>query len=118
MDIDNNSTSITKQGIKRIAFADEPEPETNNNYGMMIYTGGDAYPTKEMKYAKSIAYYINKIVSLQKKACENEPVKRYALYPILDDEGFKFYTKQESIIWSEQELNFVGDVKDYDNSNP
>jgi len=67
------------------------------------------------KQKKTIAYYINKIVSLQRKE-ENadDAVKRYALFPILDEKSHEFYQKQEITHWSATELDFRADVKHYD----
>lgn len=72
-----------------------------------------------VKSSKNVAYYINKIVDIQ-RAEESGPeaVKRYALFPILDEKGYEFYQKQEITHWSESELDFVADRKHYDNASP
>ncbi len=59
---------------------------------------------------KDIIYYINKIAALHRtQEQEHEEVKRYALFPIIDEEGYKFYKKQEITHWSEDELDFTAD---------
>lgn len=45
-------------------------------------------------------------------------IKRYALFPILDEKKYEFYQKQEIIHWSATELDFTADVKDYVNCPP
>lgn len=68
---------------------------------------------------KDIAYYINKICQLKENETpKDEAVKRYALFPIVDEKGYEFYKKQEIIHWSEDELDFTSDRKWYDNANP
>lgn len=47
---------------------------------------------------------------------ESGNVKRYALFPILDEEAYKFYVKQELTHWTEHELNFVADLDSYKNA--
>ena len=44
--------------------------------------------------------------------------KRYSLFPILDEKAYEFYQKQEISHWSESELDFVADLKDYRSVNP
>ena len=68
---------------------------------------------------KNVAYYVNKIARLQSEE-ENSPeaVKRYALFPILDEKGYEFYQRQEITHWSESELDFVADRKHYDSAPP
>lgn len=72
--------------------------------------------SKAMKSQKNIAYYVSKISDIVEKEEENSPdaIKRYALFPILDEEGYKFYKKQEITHWSEDELEFIVDRKWYD----
>lgn len=72
-----------------------------------------ALPVK--KSSKSIAYYVNKIIDLQR---ENsiEDVKRYALFPILDEKAHEFYQKQEMTHWTATELDFVADVSSYESA--
>lgn len=68
---------------------------------------------------KTVAYYVNKIVSLQRKDESGpEAVKRYALFPILDEKAHEFYQKQELTHWSASELDFRADVKWYDAASP
>src|SRR5438132_13253361 len=45
-------------------------------------------------------------------------VKRYALLPVLDEEAFSFYQRQEMTHWSSMEMDFVADRKDYDHATP
>lgn len=72
-----------------------------------------------METPKNISYYINKIVNLQHKNEDKiEGVKRYALFPILDDKGYEFYQRQENSHWSEAEMDFTADVKFYNEATP
>ena len=72
-----------------------------------------------VKPEKNIAYYVDKIVQLQQKSeSESDAVKRYALFPILDEKAYEFYQKQEITHWSESELDFVADKKWYDAATP
>lgn len=74
---------------------------------------------KKSKSNKNIAYYISKIVELQRKEeSESDAVKRYALFPILDDKSYEFYEKQEITHWSATELDFVADLKSYESATP
>ena len=73
---------------------------------------------KKNKSDKSITYYINKISKLQEVNETIEDVKRYALFPILDEKGYEFYQRQEITHWSESELDFVADRKWYETSTP
>jgi ribonucleotide reductase beta subunit family protein with ferritin-like domain len=69
--------------------------------------------------SKNVAYYVNKIAALQREKEEGpDSVKRYALFPILDEKGYEFYQKQEITHWSESELDFVSDRKHYDAASP
>jgi len=71
------------------------------------------------KPKKNIAHYVNKIAKLQQaeeSQSNLDSVKRYALFPILDEKGYEFYQKQEITHWSESELDFLGDRKDYDSA--
>lgn len=74
-------------------------------------------PQVSNKPEKNIAYYVSKIVQLQRKN-DIEDVKRYALFPILDEKGHEFYQKQELTHWSASEMEFVKDVKDYNSATP
>jgi ribonucleotide reductase beta subunit family protein with ferritin-like domain len=75
--------------------------------------------TKTAKPKKSVAHYVNKIAALQRAKEEGpEAVKRYALFPILDEKGHEFYQKQELTHWSASELDFRADVKWYDAATP
>jgi ribonucleotide reductase beta subunit family protein with ferritin-like domain len=68
---------------------------------------------------KNLSYYINGIVDLQRKeALSSESGKRYALFPILDEVGYKFYETHENIHWTDKELDYVADVKWYDAASP
>lgn len=69
------------------------------------------------KSEKNIAYYVSKIVQLQRKN-DIEDVKRYALFPILDEKGHEFYQKQELTHWSASEMEFVKDVPHYNAATP
>lgn len=55
----------------------------------------------------SLLTRIQKITQSQNKA------KRYTLYPIADDEAYKYYKKQEAAIWNANELEFVTDKNHY-----
>jgi ribonucleoside-diphosphate reductase subunit M2 len=69
--------------------------------------------------AKTITHYINKISQIQEREeSTTESVKRYALFPILDEKGYEFYQRQEITHWSESELDFVADRKWYDQASP
>ena len=68
--------------------------------------------------SKSITHYINKISKLQESVETSEDVKRYALFPILDEKAYEFYQRQEITHWSESELDFVADRKWYESSTP
>lgn len=65
---------------------------------------------------KDIAYYVNKIVELQRKD-EQSSDKRYALFPILDEKAYEFYQKQEITHWTETEMEFIKDVSHYNNAS-
>jgi ribonucleoside-diphosphate reductase subunit M2 len=64
----------------------------------------------------SIHKYINKISNLIRE--REGKVKRYALFPVVDEEMYAFYVKQEVSHWSENELDFVADKADYDAATP
>lgn len=68
----------------------------------------------------SLAHCINQIVQIIRKEeeRESESVKRYALFPILDEKAYEFYQKQEITHWSESELDFTSDRKNYDTASP
>lgn len=66
---------------------------------------------------KNAAYYVNKIVNLQRKNTV-EDVKRYALFPILDEKAHEFYQRQELTHWSASEMEFVADVPNYNSASP
>jgi len=71
------------------------------------------------KTQKTINHYINKISNIiEKNEIKEEKVKRYALFPILDEKAYEFYQKQEIIHWSESELDFTADRTCYDNAPP
>lgn len=83
-----------------------------NNKIQALCSGKEA-PTK------SLIYHINKISKIQEKEeLTDESIKRYALFPILDEKGYEFYQKQEITHWSESELDFVADRKWYDQATP
>jgi len=63
-------------------------------------------------------YHINKISQILEKKESADQVKRYALFPILDEKGYEFYQKQEITHWSESELDFTADRKFYDIASP
>ena len=72
-----------------------------------------------MSKNKNIAYYVEKITQLQKADLAGpESVKRYALYPILDQEANVFYQKQEITHWTAAELDFTSDRPHYDSASP
>lgn len=63
-----------------------------------------------------ISSHIRAIVQLQKEQEKNtlDQVKRYALFPVIDEENYAFYQKQEISHWTSSELDFVADKKHYD----
>jgi ribonucleotide reductase beta subunit family protein with ferritin-like domain len=66
----------------------------------------------------SLNFHINQISKiLEKEEKEEEKVKRYAFFPILDEKAFEFYEKQEIIHWAASELDFQSDCKWYDKLN-
>lgn len=69
------------------------------------------------KEQKSITYYINKIDKIHSENIKDSQVKRLALFPVLDETSYSFYQKQETSIWSSNELDFVADQKWYDNAS-
>lgn len=68
------------------------------------------------KSQKNIAYYVNKIAELQRKDSV-EDVKRYALFPILDEKAHEFYQKQELTHWSASEMEFIKDIPHYETAS-
>lgn len=66
--------------------------------------------------SKNISHYINKIVKLQQEAAAEEKNKRYALFPILDEQAYKFYEDHENIHWTDKELDYVADIAWYENA--
>ena len=54
----------------------------------------------------------------QRKKNQNTLLKRHALYPILDEEMYSFYQKQENFGWSSSEIEYVADIRDYVESSP
>lgn len=87
-------------------------------YQTMETKGNDEIMTKKRLKKKTIVNYINKISKIQEKEeIESEAVKRYALFPILDEKGYEFYQKQEITHWSESELDFVADRNHYNNAS-
>lgn len=72
----------------------------------------------EIPACNNIVHHINKIADIQKKEEEEgEEVKRYALFPILDEHSYEFLVKQELTHWSDSEMDFVADRKHYDESD-
>jgi ribonucleoside-diphosphate reductase beta chain len=66
---------------------------------------------------KTVSHYINKISKLiEDQEVKDEKIKRYSLFPILDEESYTFYQKQENIHWSETEMDFIADKPHYDNA--
>lgn len=43
-------------------------------------------------------------------------VKRYSLFPIINEQGYRFYQQQEINHWASTELDFVADLPDYSRS--
>ena len=67
---------------------------------------------------ESVVYHINKISELKiKEEIPEEKVKRYALFPIIDEKGYEFYLKHEIIHWSETELEFIKDIHNYEHAS-
>jgi ribonucleoside-diphosphate reductase subunit M2 len=68
---------------------------------------------------KNLCYYINKLVAFQRKQEDNLSLaKRYAMFPILDEENYAFYQKQEIQHWTATELDFTEDIASYDKIDP
>jgi ribonucleoside-diphosphate reductase beta chain len=44
-----------------------------------------------------------------------ERVKRYTLFPICDEESYKFFKIQQAALWDSNEMDFSRDVEQYDN---
>lgn len=64
-------------------------------------------------------YHINEITRIQEKKEEStEAVKRYALFPIVDEASYEFLVKQELTHWTDTELDFISDRKDYEEASP
>ena len=72
------------------------------------------------KPTKTIAYYVNKIYKVMalEEAKRGDTVKRYAVFPILDEGNYEFWCKQENTHWSFGELKYVLDRPDYVNCSP
>ena len=69
--------------------------------------------TSPSKNSTSIISLINKLADLTSK--KKDTTTRYSFFPIKDEESFEYYKKQESMIWSANEMDFIRDKKDYDN---
>lgn len=67
---------------------------------------------KPVRASKPAAYYIAKLLAVQSQDKE-VALKRHALFPILDESGYRFYQQSENTHWSAIELSFVKDVPDY-----
>jgi ribonucleotide reductase beta subunit family protein with ferritin-like domain len=72
--------------------------------------------TSPSKNSTSIISLINKLADLTSK--KKDTTTRYSFFPIKDEESFEYYKKQESMIWSANEMDFIRDKKDYDNLEP
>ena len=57
-------------------------------------------------------------IEAQRKKKESVSLKRTALYPILDEELYKYFQKQENFAWSSSEIDYIADRTDYDESSP
>lgn len=78
---------------------------------------GMASKLEELSDDEQVSYHIKEISKILEKKELEDPVKRYALFPILDEKGYEFYQRQETTHWSESELDFVADRKSYDSSS-
>ena len=86
---------------------------------MLSTLKGEQQTSVTPKKQKNVVHYINKISKLlEENENKEEKVKRHAFYPILDENGFEFYQKQEMAHWSESEMDFVADKPHYDNAPP
>lgn len=109
-----------EQNIKT-KFTKDVEYYTRKIYDLHKESHDDKCEPEEKKNTgeNQLIYHINKISEIQ-EANENsdETIKRYALFPILDEKGYEFLVKQELTHWSDSELDFVADRKWYDPLSP
>lgn len=61
---------------------------------------------------ESVISLINKIDAIKSKEASGM-AKRNALFPIVDEEGFRFYKMQQVESWVADEFDFSVDIKDY-----
>ncbi len=66
----------------------------------------------------SIHKYINKIFDITSKENPVSLARKFSLYPITDQESYRFFSQQENIHWSTFELDFIEDKSCYDKSDP
>src|SRR5690348_1410580 len=70
---------------------------------------------EKKRRVKDSNHHINKIIQIQKaKEDETTSIKRFALFPILDELGWKFFKQQEIIHWVSEEIDITADVPSYD----
>mgnify|MGYP001791528267 CR=1 FL=1 len=61
---------------------------------------------------------IEKLIKERERKNQNDDgkvnmVTRYNLFPLVDQEAYEFYVKQESSMWSPFEMDYQRDIKDY-----
>ncbi len=62
---------------------------------------------------------VNDVINLLiKKTRKKSLGERYTLYPIQDEQMYKFYKTQEACVWSANEMDFSQDKKDYQSLSP
>lgn len=62
--------------------------------------------------SKTVIHHINRIAQLHMHGRDKT---RYSMFPIMDEEVFRFYNKQESNIWTAKEIDYIMDRQDYRN---
>lgn len=117
----NPKTTSTTDFLTSIAkLSEQPDSQEKANQiialAKELATNLERAPKKK-KATRNITRYINKISKLQEEE-ETDAVKRYALFPILDDTGYEFYLKHEIVHWSENEMDFLADISWYKNASP
>jgi ribonucleoside-diphosphate reductase subunit M2 len=62
---------------------------------------------------------ISEIVDLQRKGeSEEDRAKRYSLFPILDEDAYRYFSEHETLHWSDTELDYEMDIKWYNTATP
>lgn len=111
---------------RKILVLTESNSKRSDGKDIIYYTGkiSSIYQSQQARQKvlideNEVIYHINKIAEIQEAQEDNkEAIKRYALFPILDEKGYEFLVKQELTHWVDSELDFVGDRKWYDSASP